>query len=156
MPGGVTQPAPGVFVVNGPTDTIAEGLIERMKAAISGKPIRYVTVSHFHSDHAGGVRPFWAEGATLLTTPGTRRYFEEYGRRPTTISPDRLSRLGADAPRRIDTVVSKRVITDGERVVEVINVGRPRHTDEALLVYLPREGIISTGRTWWGMATGRS
>jgi glyoxylase-like metal-dependent hydrolase (beta-lactamase superfamily II) len=128
-----------------PSDSVAEALIERIRRTVPNKPIRYVAVSHFHNDHAGGVRAFFAEGATLLTTPGTRPYFERLARARATVAPDRLSRLGERPMVRIETVADRRVITDGERTVEVINAGPNPHTDEALVVYLPREGILYQG-----------
>ena len=50
----------------------ADKVIERIKTAIPGKPIRYVAMTHHHGDHIGGLRSFIAEGATVVTTPGNR------------------------------------------------------------------------------------
>jgi glyoxylase-like metal-dependent hydrolase (beta-lactamase superfamily II) len=129
-----------------PSDAITEQLIAKMKAQIPAKPIRFVAVTHFHNDHGGGVRAFWAEGATLLTTPGTRTYFEGLARGGgSRIRADRMSRAGASASPLIEVVEGRRVITDGERRVEIINTGRTRHTDEAMVVYFPRERMIYQG-----------
>jgi glyoxylase-like metal-dependent hydrolase (beta-lactamase superfamily II) len=129
-----------------PTDAVTEQMIAKIKATIPAKPIRFVAVTHFHNDHGGGVRPFWAEGATLLTTPGTRSYFEGLARDGgSRIRPDRMSRDGAKASPLIEVVDGRRVVTDGERRVEIINTGRTRHTDEALVVYFPRERMIYQG-----------
>ena len=55
------------------SDQPSERFIQKIKETIPNKPIRYLAVTHFHSDHAGGARAFLAEGATLLTTPGQQR-----------------------------------------------------------------------------------
>ncbi len=132
-----------------PGDTVAEGIIRRIREAIPGKPIRYVTASHHHNDHAGGVRAFWAEGATLLTTPGTRGYFERLASRASTVVPDRLSRAGPAPRARIEVVADRRVISDGDRTLEVLSFGRSLHTDESLVVYLPRERILYQGDAFY-------
>jgi glyoxylase-like metal-dependent hydrolase (beta-lactamase superfamily II) len=129
-----------------PTDAVTEQMIAKIKATLPGKPIRYIAVTHFHNDHGGGVRPFWAEGATLLTTTGTRAYFEGLAREGgSRIRPDRMTREGPGASPLIEVVDGRRVISDGERRVEIIATGRTRHTDEALVVYFPREKMIYQG-----------
>ncbi len=122
---------------------VSEAMIERIHQVLPGKPIRYLAVTHHHSDHAGGARAFFAEGATLLTTPGTRSYFETFGRASTTVVPDRLARTGGGPT--IETIARKRVLTDGTRTVELINVGANPHTEEALVVWLPAERILFQG-----------
>jgi glyoxylase-like metal-dependent hydrolase (beta-lactamase superfamily II) len=145
----VEAPGRGGLLGEIPYDTqsgasaVSEAMIERIHQTVPGKPIRYLAVTHHHSDHAGGTRAFFAEGATLLTTPGTRAYFDALGRASTTVVPDRLARTGG-APR-IETVARKRVLTDGTRTVELINAGANPHTEEALVVWLPAERILFQG-----------
>ena len=74
------------------SDQISERFIQKIKETIPNKPIRYLAVTHFHSDHAGGARAFLAEGATLLTTPGNKDYFETLAAAKYTVVPDKLSR----------------------------------------------------------------
>jgi len=145
----VEAPGRGGLLGEIPYDTqasgsaVSEAMIERIHQALPGKPIRYLAVTHYHSDHAGGARAFFAEGAMLLTTPGTRAYFETLGRAATTVVPDRLARTAA-APK-IETIARKRVLTDGTRTVELINAGANPHTEEALVVWLPAERILFQG-----------
>ena len=60
-----------------------------------------------------------------------------------TLVPDELSRNPVAV--KIETVAKRRVITDGERTVELINVGPNPHTEENLVVYLPKEKFLFQG-----------
>jgi glyoxylase-like metal-dependent hydrolase (beta-lactamase superfamily II) len=125
------------------SDQASERFIQKIKEKIPNKPIRYLAITHFHSDHAGGTRAFWAEGATVLTTPGNKDYFEKLAAAKYTIIPDRFSRQPR-APQ-IETFDRKRIITDGERTVELISTGASPHSTENVVVYLPQEKILFQG-----------
>ncbi len=122
---------------------LAEESIRRMKERIPNKPIKYLVVTHYHSDHSGGARAFIAEGATILTTPGNKRFFEKMASASNTLVADRLSRSPRTA--KIETIARRRVVTDGARKVELINVGPNPHTEESLVLYAPREKILFQG-----------
>jgi len=125
------------------SDQMTERFIQKIKEKIPNKPIRYLAVTHFHSDHAGGARAFLAEGASLLTTPGNKDYFEKLAAAKYTVMPDRFS--GQPRPVVIETFDRKRVITDGERTVELFNFGKSPHAEENVVVYLPQEKILFQG-----------
>ena len=125
------------------SDQPSERFIQKIKETIPNKPIRYLAVTHFHSDHAGGARAFLAEGATVITTPGNKDYFEKLATAKYTVVPDKLSRQ--PGATRIETFDRKRIITDGERSVELINVGESPHAKENVIVYLPQEKILFQG-----------
>ncbi|HMF57436.1 MAG TPA: MBL fold metallo-hydrolase, partial [Pyrinomonadaceae bacterium] len=58
-----------VLVIEAPrNDALSQAVIAKIKEMVPGKPIKYVALTHYHSDHLGGVRGFIAEGATVLTT----------------------------------------------------------------------------------------
>ncbi len=78
-------------------------------------------------------RAFLAEGATLLTTPANKEYFETLAAAKYTVVPDKLSREPRAA--MIETFDRKRVITDGEKSVELINAGESPHAKENVVVY---------------------
>ena len=129
-----TQPGASAF---------SEQFIAKIKETVPGKPIRYLAMTHSHGNHAGGARAFVAEGVTILTTPGNKKYFERMVAARHTLVPDRLAR--EPRPLVLETFAAKRVITDGERVVELINVGANPHTSENIVVHLPRERIVYQG-----------
>ena len=122
---------------------LSEAFIQKIKEKLPGKPIKYLVVTHYHSDHSGGARAFIAEGATILTTPGNKSFFEKMSSASYGLKPDRLSR--SPRPVKIETFQQKRTLSDGVRTVELINVGRNPHSNENLVVYIPAEKILFQG-----------
>lgn len=145
----VEAPAAWAPLENTPADTQtgtitpSETFIQKIKETIPNKPIKYVVATHFHSDHAGGARAFMAEGATILTTPGDKRLYEKMAAASHTIIPDRFAREPKSV--NIETFDKRRVISDGERIVELINVGPNPHTEESVVAYIPKEKFLFQG-----------
>ncbi|MEQ1759245.1 MAG: MBL fold metallo-hydrolase [Vicinamibacterales bacterium] len=115
------------------------------KAAIPGKPIRFVTSSHGHFDHASGLPAAVAEGATILVHRNSEPTLERFLTGPRTLVGDSLSKV---ANRRTNVVegVGDRDVRRGTngRVVELIHVPN-EHTDSNIIVYLPADKIIHSG-----------
>ena len=72
-------------------------LIDKAKELVPGKPIRYVINTHVHFDHSGGLRPFVAEGATIVTHESVRPFYEAAWANPRTLNPDAASKSGKAA-----------------------------------------------------------
>ena len=66
--------------------------IDAAKAKYPGKPIRYLVLTHHHMDHAGGMRTYAAEGATIVVPSQSKEYFEKIVRAPHTLVPDELQK----------------------------------------------------------------
>jgi glyoxylase-like metal-dependent hydrolase (beta-lactamase superfamily II) len=117
--------------------------IEEIKKAIPNKPIRYVINTHAHYDHAGGLRTYVAQGATVITHELNKPFFEKVWARPRTIAPDSLSK----APKAaiFETVSDKKVLTDGTRTIELYHMKGTSHNVANLLVYMPAEKLL-----FWG------
>ena len=136
-----------VMVVETPGgDATSREVIARVKELMPGRPIKYAAVTHHHDDHAGGVRTYIAEGATVVTTPGLRSFFERVAAaRNFTLQPDALAR--APRPLSLETLQNgKRIFTDGAgQTVELYDIGSGPHTDEMIVAYLPKEKLIFQG-----------
>jgi glyoxylase-like metal-dependent hydrolase (beta-lactamase superfamily II) len=134
-----------VFVMETPgNDAASNRAIEAIKKTFPGKPIKYVAATHHHDDHAGGLRRYIAEGATIIALPGERSFFEKVAKSKFTIDPDQLTRT--PKPLNIEIVEGgKRVLSDGTMTVELIDIGSGPHTDAMLVAYVPREKILFQG-----------
>ena len=114
--------------------------IAEAKKLVPGKPIRYVINSHVHFDHSGGLRAAAAEGATIVTHSQNKAYFEKAFANPNTIAPDALAKSGKKA--KFITVDDKYTIKDGTRTVELYHLTDNHHSDNFLVVYLPKERLL--------------
>lgn len=134
-----------VFVMESPNgENTSRQAIAEIKKLFPGKPIKYVAVTHHHDDHAGGIRTYIAEGATLIGLPGEKTFFEKVAKSVFTIDPDSLSQN--PQPLKWESIEKgRRVLTDGTTTVELIDIGPGGHTDEMLVAYLPGEKMIFQG-----------
>jgi len=114
-------------------------VIAEIRKIFPAKPIRYLVNTHAqYLDHAGGVRPYAAEGVTIVTHKDNRKWFEDVAFKGTwTIKPDKLSQTSARPP--IETVDDKRVFTDGSREVVLYHLQGNEHDAAMLMAYLPAQ-----------------
>ena len=131
-----------LIVVEGPlNDERALAVIAEARRLAPGKPIRYVVSSHHHFDHAGGLRAFAGEGVAVIAHESNRAFFERALAAPATIRPDHAAK--ANRKPVVEGVRDKRVLTDGTRTVELHHIAGNAHADGLLMVYLPRERLLS-------------
>lgn len=119
----------------------ADAVIERIKELFPGKPVRHIAMTHHHGDHIGGLRSYIAEGASVVTTPANRGVVQRMAAAPQS---DRLARN----PRNAEFLMiegGKRVLTDGTRTLELIDIGPNPHAKEMVIAWLPRERIVFQG-----------
>lgn len=130
-----------VMVVESPLNNgVSQIVIAKIKELIPSKPIKYLVPTHYHFDHFGGLRGYLVEGVTVVTTPGNKNLIERIAAAPHTINPDALSR--SSRKTLIETFTGKRIFSDGDRTVELYDVGPSPHVDEIVIVYLPHERIL--------------
>jgi glyoxylase-like metal-dependent hydrolase (beta-lactamase superfamily II) len=130
-----------IVVIEGPqNDQRAEAIIAEAKRVIPNKPIKYVVNTHAHFDHAGGLRAFVAEGATVITHQINKPYYDKVWKNSHRLSPDRL----AQNPKKpsFQTVGEKLVLTDGNHVIELHHLQNFGHNDGMLVAYLPKEKVL--------------
>ena len=132
-----------IVVIEGPQNEMrGEQIIAEAKRLMPNKPIKFVINTHAHFDHAGGLRPFVAEGATIVTQKINKGYYEKIFKDPHTLAPDRLSQMKPQPKARFETVTEKKVITDGEHTIELYHVLNSTHSEGMLIAYLPKQKIL--------------
>jgi glyoxylase-like metal-dependent hydrolase (beta-lactamase superfamily II) len=133
-----------VMVLEAPTDAnVSRAIIKLIKQTVPHKPIKYVSFSHFHFDHTGGLREYIAEGASIVVPPGNESFVEQIARAKFTLKPDSLALR--PRPPVIETFERKRVFTDGKRTVELFSIGPTSHVNEMVMFYFPKEKILFQG-----------
>jgi len=115
-------------------------VIEEAKKLAPNKPIKYLINTHNHFDHAGGVRTYVAEGATVVTNEMNIPFYEKAWSAPRTLAPDMLSK----DPKKPEfvPVKEKYVMNDGGRTLEIYHVDGDTHNAGIMMVYLPKEKIL--------------
>lgn len=113
--------------------------LSKIKETVPGKPIKYLVLTHHHSDHAGGFREYVTEGATIVTTPGNKSFLEQVASLDSSLLPKTSAKRGLV----IETVENrKRVFEDDKHRVELYDIGPNPHAKEILVAYLPKEKIL--------------
>jgi glyoxylase-like metal-dependent hydrolase (beta-lactamase superfamily II) len=122
------------------SDWQSKWTIAAAKAKYPEKPIRYLVLTHHHMDHAGGMRAYVAQGATLVVGRGAGDHYRKvlsssYLRNPDITGFD----LGGT---RVVEVGDKEVLTDGKREVMAVLYENP-HAASTLM------GYVSDARIAW-------
>ena len=75
-------------VIEGPqNEQRSLAVIAEVKRLIPNKPIRYLVNTHHHFDHAGGLRTYVDEGATIVTQEINKAFYEKAFAAPRTLKP---------------------------------------------------------------------
>lgn len=136
------QQIPALNWATGETSSsVGRKFLEVARALNPDKPVRHVVLTHWHGDHSGGIRPFVANGTTILTAPVTASLIRQTLRKPFTLAADELSGIGLPEPDIIE-VEGRHRIEAGGMAVEVIDVGPNPHADGMLVVWLPGQRIL--------------
>lgn len=126
-----------VFVMEAPgSPRAAKDILAKARELFPDKPVKAVAVTHFHDDHAGAAKGFIDENITIITTAGNSKYFKRVGDSSST---------AARGGTKIETVNGKRILTDGQITVELIDIGKGPHADEMLIAYLPAQKLVFQG-----------
>jgi len=115
-------------------------VIEEAKKLAPNKPIKYLINTHNHFDHAGGVRTYVAEGATIVTNEINVPFYEKVWNAPRMLDPDMLSK-DPKKPAFVP-VKEKYVLEDGGRSLEIYHIDGDTHNAGLMMVYLPKEKIL--------------
>jgi glyoxylase-like metal-dependent hydrolase (beta-lactamase superfamily II) len=130
-----------IVVIEGPqSEARGTAIIAEAKKVIPNKPIKYVVNTHIHFDHSSGLRAFVAEGTTILTHQINKGYWEKLLAAPHTLSPDRQET--AKKKISVETFGDKKVLTDGNHVIELHRLQGGLHQEGMVVAYLPKEKIL--------------
>lgn len=120
--------------------SVGERLLAVAREQLPDRPLKYLVLTHWHSDHAGGLRPLVEAGVTLVAAPETLAVAERALARTHSLVPDALAGHPVE-PERI-AVTNRHVIEGGGRALELINVGDNPHAKGMLVAWLPTERIL--------------
>jgi glyoxylase-like metal-dependent hydrolase (beta-lactamase superfamily II) len=143
----VIQRPTGVVVFEGALhDTRAEAVIKFIEdsPAFTG-PITHVVTTHHHADHASGMRPYVALGATAVVGQSAVAFFQRvFAERDSTILPDRLD--GSDVAATVEGVpaggltLARAGVPIGVRVFPI----QTTHSTDMVVPYLVDQGVLFT------------
>jgi glyoxylase-like metal-dependent hydrolase (beta-lactamase superfamily II) len=130
-----------IVVIEGPqNDQRAEAIMAEARKLFPNKPIKFVVNTHHHFDHAGGLRAFVAEGATIVTQRINQPYYEKAWANPHSLVPDRLAQNYRKAA--FLTVNDHLTMSDGSKTIELYHLHNFAHNDGMLIAYLPKEKVL--------------
>lgn len=115
------------------------------KAKYPGKPVKYLVLTHHHMDHAGGLRAYLAQGATLVVGKGNAGHFRKVAASAYNRNPDLAARDLSAAP--IIEVADKHVLSDGTRSVSAHLTENP-HAAGMLIGYVADARVAFVTDIW--------
>ncbi len=107
--------------------------IAAAQARYGAKQIRYLVLTHHHMDHAGGLRRYLAQGATLVVGRGTAAHYRRLLAAPATRNPDLAAYNFAKT--EIIEVADRYVMNDGRREVSA-HIAENPHVEGMLIGYV--------------------
>lgn len=148
----VVEQARGIVVIEAPlNEQRSLAVIAKIRELIPGKAITHVINTHTHFDHAGGLRTYVNEGATVVTAEPNVAYFEKAWSAPRTLEPDALS--GSKRKAHLQGFTGKLVLTDAKHPVEVHEILGSGHSDAFAMIWLPNERVLIEADAWTPAAT---
>jgi glyoxylase-like metal-dependent hydrolase (beta-lactamase superfamily II) len=118
----------------------SEAVLAEAKRLVINKPVKYLINTHQHFDHSGGLRTYVAEGATIITHPMNKAFYDQMFKMKPTIAPDRLAK-NPKVPV-ILPVMDRYVLTDGTQKIEIYAMKDDNHNEGMLIAYIPAGKIL--------------
>jgi hypothetical protein len=113
--------------------------IDAAKARYPGKPVRYLVLTHHHTDHAGGARTYVAEGATVIVPSPDKLFFEKVFTAPHSVIIDELQKHMK--PGIIIEVAGQMNLRDDTEEIHLYNIANP-HAEGMLIGYMARSDLL--------------
>jgi glyoxylase-like metal-dependent hydrolase (beta-lactamase superfamily II) len=116
----------------------------RAKELRPNKPITQLIVTHHHFDHTGGVREAVALGVTeIIAHQHNVNFLTEIIKRPHTINPDALAKLGSFKMPKITAIGDAGVVKDSSMTINLYHLRDNTHADSNLLIYFPASKVLT-------------
>jgi glyoxylase-like metal-dependent hydrolase (beta-lactamase superfamily II) len=143
----VVEQQGGIVVIEAPLgEERSLAVMAKVRERFPKQQIRRVINTHAHFDHAGGLRTYVANGATVVTHERNAAYYESVWRHPRTLNPDLLAK--AKREPRFETFTTKLVLADALRPIEIHAIEGSGHNDAFAMVYLPAQKILVEADAW--------
>jgi glyoxylase-like metal-dependent hydrolase (beta-lactamase superfamily II) len=113
--------------------------INAAKAKYPGKAVKYLVLTHHHTDHTGGARTYVAEGATVIVPAPDKAFFEQVFRSPHRISPDELQKN--PKPATIIEVADRLTLADETGEIRFYNIPSP-HAQGMLISHITSADLM--------------
>ena len=124
-----------VVVFDAPvSDRQSNLVLSAARAKYLRKPVRYIVLTHHHMDHAGGLRAYVADGATLVVGKGAAAHYRKILAAPYSRNPDLTAKDLSGVS--IIEVSDKWFLKDDTREVQAYLLENP-HADSTLMGYVP-------------------
>jgi glyoxylase-like metal-dependent hydrolase (beta-lactamase superfamily II) len=136
-----------LIVVDAPiSDAQSLWVLNEAKQRFPGKPVRWLVLTHHHMDHAGGLRAYLAQGATLVVGEGSRAHFRRVLAAPIERNPDLPPHDFSQVP--IVEVPESHVMRDARgRQVIAYAMANP-HARGMLMAYVPDARLGFVADVW--------
>ncbi|MBC3789400.1 MBL fold metallo-hydrolase [Spirosoma utsteinense] len=132
----------------------SQHVIDAIKQKTGGKPITKIVVTHHHPDHAGGLRAFVEQGASIVTTKENVAFFNRFVNYPHELEGRKESKRLKPTYLVIDSVRTFNQ-ADSESF-SVYFIGDTQHTKEHLVTYFPKQKVLFHGDLCFFRLTGES
>jgi glyoxylase-like metal-dependent hydrolase (beta-lactamase superfamily II) len=113
--------------------------IDAAKAKYPGKPVKYLVLTHHHTDHAGGVRTYVAEGATVIVPRPDKAFFEQVFKAPHAVIADELQKNPRSAT--VIEVADQMTLRDESGEIHLYNVANP-HVEGMLIGHIVNDDLV--------------
>lgn len=123
-----------LLVDTGGSDADAKNLAAQVSKTTGGKPVRWIVLTHLHADSNAGIRTFLPSEPTVIVNA-----------RVAGIVGSSLTRDPKEKGIAVLGVSDRVALGTGSRVVEVVSLPGPAHTDHDLFVHVAGTGIVFVG-----------